>query len=146
MDKKLEAIKEKIASQIDNYAQNGASFSSTASILNGKIFTSEAFKIGEKIKPVANEEGIISSIENSKIFINNIMTMPLNSSSSVISSNTGLYIFTPVERSVKENTKDPEINEKIKNNLAYDSINMITRNLVKNLNEKSKVRKNLKTD
>ncbi len=146
VDKKLEEVKEKIISQIDNSAQKGVSFSTASSILNGKTFISEPFKIGEKIKPVADDESAISSIENSKIFINSIMTMPLNSSSSVISSNTGLYIFTPIERSIKENTRDPEINEKIKNNLAYDSINMITHNLVKNLSEKSKVRKNLKTD
>ncbi len=146
LDQKLEAVKEKIASQIDNSAQKGASFSNTYSILKGKIFFSEPFKIGEKIKPLNDEESTVSSIENSKIFINNIMTMPLNSSSPVISSNTGLYIFTPIERSIQKKTRDPETNEKTRNDLAYDSINMITHNLVKNLSEKSKVRKNLKTD
>lgn len=146
LDKKLEAVKEQIASQINNSAQKGVSFAAASSILKGKIFTSEPFKIGEKIKSSADEENGVTSIENSKVFVENIMKMPINSSSSVISSNTGLYIFTPIERSVQENTKDPEINKKIKNNLAYDSINMIMRNLVKNLSDKSKVRKNLKTD
>lgn len=146
MDKKLEAVKEKIASQINNSAQKGVPFTTASSILKGRIYTSEPFKIGEKIKPIAGENNAASSIENSKIFIENVMAMPLNSSSPVISSNTGLYIFTPVERSVQEKTPGPESKEKIENNLAYASINMITRNLVRNLSEKSKVIKNLKTD
>jgi hypothetical protein len=74
------------------------------------------------------------------------MVMPINSSSPVITSKTGLYIFTPIERFVPAQIDNPDAEGKLKNNLAYASINMITRNLVKSLSEKSKVIKNLKTD
>jgi len=146
MEKKLEAIKDSIASKVNNAVGNGAAFNTAASILKGKISTSETFKIGEKIKLKDGDNNAANAIGNSRIFMDSLMVMPLNSSSAVITSKTGLYIFTPVERSVPEKAVNPEADEKIKNNLAYASINMITRNLVKDLSEKSKVIKNLKTD
>jgi hypothetical protein len=145
MDKKLESIKESIASKVNDAVGNGASFNTAASILKGKVTTSETFKIGEKIK-LKDNGSTANAIGNSKIFADTLMVMPINSSSPVITSKTGLYIFTPVERSLPVKTVNPEEEEKIKNNLAYASINMITRNLVKTLSEKSKVIKNLKTD
>ena len=145
-EKKLIKVREKIAADINSAVEGGASFGTAASMLKGKTFTSEAFKLGEKIKPGAGENGALQAIENSPVFINKIMIMPLNSASTVISSHTGLYIFTPVERFVPSITPDEETKKKIENNLAYASINMITRNLVRTLSEKSKVIKNLKTD
>ncbi len=145
-ERKLLEIREKIASSISSAVEGGASFNTAASMLKGKIYTSETFKLGEKIKPASGSNGAVEAIENSQIFINKIIAMPLNSSSPVISSHTGLFIFTPVERFVPLLTPDTAAEEKIKNNLAYASINMITRNIVRTLSEKSKVIKNLKTD
>jgi hypothetical protein len=146
MDKKLESIKESIASKVNDAVANGASFNTAASILKGKAATSETFKIGEKIKLGNGDNNAANAIGNSRIFIDTLMVMPINSSSPVITSKTGLYIFTPVERQVPAKVENPDKDGKIRNNLAYASINMITRNLVKNLSEKSKVIKNLKTD
>jgi hypothetical protein len=145
-ERKLLEIREKIASSINSAVEGGASFNAAASMLKGKIYTSENFKLGERIKPAAGSNGAVQAIENSQIFINKIMAMPLNSSSPVISSHTGLFIFTPVERFVPSSITDAAAEEKIKNNLAYTSINMITRNIVRTLSEKSKIIKNLKTD
>lgn len=145
-ERKLLEINEKIAADINRAVEGGASFNTAASMLKGKVFTSEPFKPGERIKPAAGENGAVQAIENSQIFINKLMSMPLNTSSPVISSHTGLYIFTPIERLVPSVTPDTEKEKKIENTLAYASINMITRNLVRTLSEKSKVIKNLKTD
>ena len=146
MDKKLESIKENIASKVNEAVGNGASFNTAASILKGKITTSETFKIGEKIKVANGDNNAANTIGNSRIFIDTLMVMPINSSSPVIASKTGLYIFTPIERFVTDQIDNPDAEGELKNNLAYASINMITRNLVKSLSEKSKVIKNLKTD
>ncbi len=146
-DKKLEAIKKSLIERINKVASAGGSFSSASSLLGGKTGTTSTFKIGGRITLAGQKGGTIPAIENSKIFMDNCLAMKVNSSSQVIDSARGLYIFTPISRVIPDTASIKEKDfQNIENTLAYTGMNTMMRNLLKSLNEKSKISKNLKTD
>lgn len=145
-DKKLEKIKNDLTEKINAISNAGGSFSSAAAILNGKVSRSAPFKIGEPVKTEGKDSKEISAISKSPVFNDKCLALNINAASPVINSGTGLYIFTPLVKSYKTDTPDAEKTEKISKSLASENITMVTRNLLKEMNEKSKIVKNLKTD
>lgn len=145
-DKKLEKIKNDLTEKINAISAAGGAFSSAAAILNGKVSRSAPFKIGEPVKTEGKDSKEISAISKSPVFADKCLSLNINTVSPVINAGTGLYIFTPVVKTWKTDAPDAENTEKIRQSLASENITMVTRNLLKEMNEKSKIVKNLKTD
>ncbi|HOP28083.1 MAG TPA: SurA N-terminal domain-containing protein [Spirochaetota bacterium] len=145
-DKKLEKIKNDLTEKINAISSAGGSFSTASAVLNGKVSRSATFKIGEPVKTEGKDSKEISAISKSPVFTDKCLALNINAASPVISSGAGLYIFTPVLKSYKTDVPDAEKTEKLKQTLASENITMITRNLLKEINEESKIIKNLKTD
>lgn len=145
-DKRLENIKNNLTEKINAVSTAGGTFNTAAAILNGKVSRSAAFKIGEPVKSEGKDSKEIAAISKSPVFADKCLAMEINSASPVISSVNGLYIFTPVVKSFKTDAPDMESAEKIRQSLSTGNITMLTRNLLKEINEKSKIIKNLKTD
>jgi len=145
-DKKLEKIKNDLMERLNAVSSTGGSFSTASAILNGKVSRSAPFKIGEPVKTEGKDSKEISAISKSPVFTDKCLALNINSASPVIVSDAGLYIFTPVVKSWKTDTPDAENTEKIRQSLMSEKITMATRNLIKEMNEKSKIVKNLKTD
>ncbi|HOP64268.1 MAG TPA: SurA N-terminal domain-containing protein [Spirochaetota bacterium] len=145
-EKKLDKIKNDITEKINAVSSAGGSFSSAAAILNGKILRSAPFKIGEPVKTADKDSREILAISKSPVFLDKCLALNINAASPVIISAEGLYVFTPVVKSYRKETPDAETTAKLKQSLIAGNISMLTRNLLKELNEESKIVKNLKTD
>jgi len=145
-EKKLDKIVNDISEKINSIASSGGSFSAAAAILNGKTLRSAPFKIGAPVKTDEKDSKDIIALNTSPVFMDKCLSLNLNAASPVIRASTGLYIFTPVVKNYKTDLPDKENSDKIKNALISGNANMITRNLMKDMSEKSKISKNLKTN
>jgi len=145
-DKKLEKIKNDLAEKINGIASSNGTFSAANAILKGKVAKSAKFKIGEPLKTEDKEPKLIAALNSSNIFSEKCLALPLNITSPAIISGSGIYIFTPVLKTIPAATADKDTLDKSGKALENSSANMITRNLLKVMNEKSKIIKNLKTD
>jgi hypothetical protein len=145
-EKKLEKIKNDLAEKINGIAASNGTFTSANSVLRGKTAKSSKFKIGEPVKTEEKEPKLIAALNNSNIFTEKCLTLALNTSSPAVLSGSGIYIFTPIIKTIPTASIDKDTFEKSLNAADNSSANMITRNLLKVMNEKSKVIKNLKTD
>lgn len=145
-DKKLEKIKNDIAEKINAVAASDGTFTSANSVLNGKITKTAKFKIGEPVKTDEKEPRAITALNNSSIFTDKCLTLAIGKTSPAILNSNGIYIFTPSLKVIPSIQPDEDTLKKASDSANYGSANMITRNLLKIMNEKSKIVKNLKTD
>ena len=132
--------------RINAIALRGGSFDEAQAVLRGNVALSRIFKIGEN--PVDDKGRPLSSINASKLFLEEFIQLPLHSSSRVITAESGLYIYTPVLKDIKTDTlpKDDKEQASIASRLEQESIRMLSTNMMQKLYEKSKIIKNLKTD
>jgi hypothetical protein len=145
-EKKLEKVKNDLAEKINAIAALNGTFASANSVLKGKTAKSAKFKIGETVKTDEKEPKTIAPLNNSNIFTEKCLSIAVNASSPAVLSGSGIYIFTPIIKTIPPASIDKENLDKSFNMANNSSANMITRNLLKIMNEKSKVIKNLKTD
>jgi len=145
-EKKLEKVKNDLAEKINSIASSDGLFVSANSILNGKTAKTAKFKIGEPVKTDEKEPKIIPALNNSSLFTDKCLMLAVGKSSPAIINGSGIYIFSPSLKVMPSNVPDDETMKKASDSANYASANMITRNLLKLMNEKSKIVKNLKTD
>ena len=145
-DKKLEKFKNDLAAKINAIAASNGTFTSANAILNGVTAKSSKFKIGEPVKTDEKEPKLITALNSSNIFTEKCLQLEKDKASSAIINGAGIYIFSPVLKVIPSSLPDEETFKKAADAANYASANMFTRNLVKKLNEKSKITKNLKTD
>jgi len=143
---KIAEIRKTIKAEIDAMASKKASFASVSRKLGGKTGQSEIFKIGGNLKNSVKKGVSLYSLAGSDVFRKNLMKLPLNISSPVYENGRGIYIFTPVMRQISSKKPAEKEIEKIKNSLLYTAMNSLQRNLYRQLNEESKILKNLKTN
>lgn len=143
---KLARLKKEIVDRINAIALRGGSFDEAQAVLRGNVALSRIFKIGEN--PADDKGRPLSSINASKLFLEEFIQLPLHSSSRVITAESGLYIYTPVLKDIKTDTlpKDDKEQASIASRLEQESIRMLSTNMMQKLYEKSKIIKNLKTD
>ncbi|HPS88316.1 MAG TPA: hypothetical protein PLY36_16330, partial [Spirochaetota bacterium] len=145
-ENKLEKVKNDLAEKINSIASSDGLFVSANSILNGKTAKTAKFKIGEPVKTDEKEPKIIPALNNSSLFTDKCLMLAVGKSSPAIINGSGIYIFSPSLKVMPSNVPDDETMKKASDSANYASANMITRNLLKLMNEKSKIVKNLKTD
>lgn len=145
-EKRLQKIKNDLAEKVNSVATAGGTFGTAAAVLNGKTAKSAPFKIGEPVKTEGKDAKEIFALSKSPVFTDKCLALNINAASPVIISMEGLYIFTPVVKSYRTEAPDAENAEKIRQSLLTGNITMLTRNFIKEINEKSKIVKNIKTD
>ena len=144
--KKLEKIKRGIEEKLNNIASSGGSFSAALSILNVSPKNSSQFKIGDTVKTDEKEPKEIYAITNSQIFASELLGLKENSASHAINAANGIYVFTPKMKKLGQISQEKEEIEKIKIMIRSESIMSYRRNLMKDISEKGKIVKKLKTD
>jgi hypothetical protein len=141
---KLSAIKKGIIDKVNAIALKGGSFDEAQGVLRGYVSLSKIFKVGD---PLTDERGQpVSSINNSKIYLDEFMGLGVNKSSRIITAESGLYIFTPVLKDIRKDEAAGKEYTAIASNLEQESLRMIMGNMMQKMYEKSKIIKNLKTD
>jgi len=141
---KLAGIKKKIIDRVNAIALQGGSFDEAQAVLRGTVTLSKMFKAGERLTDDRNQP--VTGLNNSKIFLEDFMEIGQNKSSRIISSDSGMYIFTPVVKDIKKDDVLEKDRAAIAGGLEQESVRMITGNLMQKLYEGSKIVKNLKTD
>ncbi len=141
---KLTRLKKDIVDKIDAIAAKGGSFDEAQAVLKGKVAVSKTFKPGDR---VTDEKGqAIAGINGSKLFLEGFMELGENRSSRIINADSGLFIFTPVQKVVKKEAPSEKDYTMIAENLEKESLQMIQGNIMQKLYESAKIVKNLKTD
>ena len=143
---KLEKLKNDIVEKINSIATAGGSFDSAAAVLKGSVMKSAPFKIGEEIKSDDKEGKSLANISSSGIFSDRILVMNINSTSPVINSVSGLYIFTPIVRELPRNDMDEAVAKKAESDVSASMLNAARGNLIRDMYENSKITKKSKTD
>lgn len=141
---KLGAIKKDIIDRVNAIALKGGSFDEAQAVLKGTVTVSKVFKVGERLTDDKGQP--VTGLNNSKIFLEDFMEVGLNKASRIITTDSGLYIYTPVQREIKKDDAPDREHAAIAQNLEQESIRMITGNLMQKLYESAKIIKNLKTD
>jgi hypothetical protein len=141
---KLSAIKKGIIDKVNAIALKGGSFDEAQGVLRGNVSISKIFKVGD---PLTDERGQpVSSINNSKIYLDEFMGLGVNKSSRIITAESGLYIYTPALKDIKKDEAAGKEYAAIAANLEQENLRMIMGNLMQKMYEKAKIIKNLKTD
>lgn len=141
---RLSRQKKEIEEKINAIAAKGGSFDEAQAVLKGNVALSKTFKAGDR---ATDEKGqAIAGINGSKIFLEGFMQLGENKTSRIISTDSGLYIFTPVMKSIKKDAPAEKDYQMISNNMEQESIQMIQGNMMQKLYESAKIVKNLKTD
>ena len=143
--RKLNEIKKELIDRINALAMKNSSFSQALSLMDAQVRYSKEFKIGEDIKENSKKGPSIPAISNSNIFLEDCLRIPAGQTSRVIESTSGLYIFTPVLKNIARYPEEADKKE-IRKKLTKQTYNMIAGNLMRELQEESKIIKNLKTD
>jgi hypothetical protein len=141
---KMGRIKKDIIDRVNAIALRGGSFDEAQALLKGTVAVSKIFKAGERITDERGQS--ITALNNSKIFLEDFMEIGENKTSRIISTDSGIYIFTPVLKDIKKNDVPEKEQVAIAGNLEQESVRMITGNLMQKLYESAKIIKNLKTD
>jgi hypothetical protein len=146
-EKKLDKIKDEMISKINAISSNNGSFANANSILNGKTGRSAKFKIGESAKTDEKEsKEIFMSKSSNDIFTDRCLALKIGETSPALTENSGIYIFSPLIKTIPSNIPD----ENILNNILVSNNRVsggtIADNLLRVEYENSKIIKNLKTD
>jgi hypothetical protein len=141
---KLDKIKKDLVDAIDALSLNNGSFEQAQAMMGGMVSTSKIFKIGEKVTDQNGQP--IASINNSNIYLEDFLGIKEGRTSRVISSESGLYIFTPILREIKKGQPSENEYRSISKNLEDQSMMMAIGTLRQKLFENAKKIINLKTD
>jgi hypothetical protein len=145
-EQKINTAKAELVKKIDELAVNGGSFAEAANILGGTRGTSSPFKIGENPVEASPNGKPLSDIASSRYFREELLTMKEKTSSRVVNSAGGLYIFSLIKNDYKgDKPADNELTaaaERIENEI----LRLAHENIMQKIQEKSKIIKNLKTN
>ncbi|MCU0844401.1 MAG: SurA N-terminal domain-containing protein [Spirochaetes bacterium] len=145
-DRKFEAKKKEIAGEIDRLSLEGGSFEKAAARLGGGVRISSVFKVGEPVREAGEKGNVLYSLSDSPLFIGDCLSLKSGSSSRVISSFDGLYVFTPLLKDVPLREPAAAQYEAVEMKLKNDKTNAVYINMMTVFLEKSKVSKNLNFD
>lgn len=142
---KLNTLKKDLVEKVNKIAAEKGSFSQALNILNTQPKLSNIFKPGDPVKELAKNGKNIPSISNSSIFLEECLHLSTGQTSRVIESVSGLYIFTPVVKQIDTKINEDK-KEELTNRLLSQNFQALSGDYLQRLQEKSKIRKNLKTD
>ncbi len=145
-DRKFEAKKKEITGEIDRLSLEGGSFEKAAARLGGGVRISSVFKVGEPVREAGEKGNVLYSLSDSPLFIGDCLSLKSGSSSRVISSFDGLYVFTPLLKDVPLREPAAAQYEAVEMKLRNDKTNAVYINMMTVFLEKSKVSKNLNFD
>jgi len=145
-DRKFNKAKSAMITEVNKVALQGGAFDQAAYIIGGKIAMSNQFKIGGPVTEDGQNGKPLTTLSNSNIFIENCLALPLGTSSRIIESATGLYVFTPILKEIPQVEPTKEDLKSFSQMNKYQSFNGITNNIITKYYEKSKIEKKLKNN
>jgi len=145
-DKKFSELKNKLVGQINSLAIAKRPFDEANGLLGGNIAVSGIFKIGEQPVDEAKNREPLTSVSNSSVFIEDFLAMENGSSSRVIETPSGLYIFTPILKDIRAGDIPAAEIEPLTRNLENENFTNLRINLMNKIQENSKITKNIKAD
>ncbi|OHD68325.1 MAG: hypothetical protein A2W19_17160 [Spirochaetes bacterium RBG_16_49_21] len=141
---KLGKIKNDIIDAINLLSLNSGSFDAAQKLLRGRVSVSKTFKAGERL--VDQNGQPISSVNNSKIFLEEFMGIREGACSRVINTESGLYVFTPLLKEIKQGGPSDKERQSLEKSLEDKSLMTAVGTLKQKLFENAKKTINLKTD
>ncbi len=143
---KFNRLRKGLVDSLNAIALKKGGFTEAAAMLGGAPVLSDVFKPGGEVNEKGSKDRNLSAIAASSIFIEECASIERGKASRAIESSAGLYVFSPVRFDIPKTAPSPEEKQKIEQRISGETYNMVTSNLMKDLHEKSKIVKNLKTD
>lgn len=141
---KLEKIKQDIAKKIDQLALSGKSFAEAQGVLQGVVSYSNDFRPGDLIRDKDEKGRILYPLQESKIFQSDVFSLKQGVTSRCIFGFDGVYVFTPVVRTIPGAVVPEKDRQQLEQNLYYTKANSLYISLLTRLFEKSKIIRNQK--
>ncbi len=143
---RYDVARDGIVKRINKLASENGSFSEAASILQGTVSSSNVFKIGEIPKDASDQQKILTDISNSKVFLDDFLSIKENATSRVIQSPMGLYVISPSLKDIKASQPSEKDMPALRTALVNDIEGALMRSYTTKIMEKSKVKKYLKAE
>lgn len=146
LNRKFDTVKADIIKDIDAQSASGKTFDSVAAQLGGKISTSAVFKVGERLNDSMQKGNMLYALNESQVFLNDLLVLDIGKSSKAISSFDGLYVFTPIKKDIQfKDLKQPEY-DAAESRVFNEKSNALYMSLMTSFMEKSKIKKNTNFD
>lgn len=145
-NQKLEKKKRELSFAIDKLAREEKPFAMAAALLGGPVKLSKEFKIGEPISEMGSKGKPLYSLGNSKIFRDDCLSIGIGKTSRAISTFEGIYIFTPVKKTMKTGEPSPDIYSSIEGKLTEEKYTSLYISMMMKFREKSKIIEKMKFD
>jgi hypothetical protein len=133
---KLRKITNALTESIDTLALHNGSFDAGQALFGGRVSISKIFKAGERL--VDQNGQPISSINNSTIFFDEFMGIRKGACSQVISSESGLYVYTPLLKDIAQGRPSDKEYQSLEKGLQEKSLFMTVGALKQKLFENAK--------
>ncbi|HNR89560.1 MAG TPA: SurA N-terminal domain-containing protein [Spirochaetota bacterium] len=143
-DKKFEAFRTKLLASIDELAIAGKSFGEAAALMRGRVGQSERFKIGEPVREPGPAGKALTSLSGSKVFVEDCLALETGKASKAISAGDGIYVFTPVQKSIPDSIPPTVKADGLTARLADERATLSYMAVMTRFGEKSKIIRNLK--
>lgn len=126
--------------QINAIAEAGGSFAAAAGVLGGAAGISNVFAPGEHIK--GNE---LTLLENSDVFRESCMSLPVGVASKAVRAADGIYVFTPILKQISTAVPSEDEFNKLRGEMQEEIAMFSVNNIARKLNEEAVIKRNLRT-
>jgi hypothetical protein len=145
-DRKFEIEKKTIVDEIEKLAVAGKGFDEAAALLGGRTMNSAVFKIGEPVKEEAEKGTVLYALNDSPVFLDDVLAMGMGKTSRAVNSVEGVYIFTPLRRDVALKAVTGKDAEAVESRIMNEKGNALMSASMMAFRENSKIQKYLKMD
>ncbi|MCL1911146.1 MAG: SurA N-terminal domain-containing protein [Leptospirales bacterium] len=145
-EKKTASAEDELFGKIDSIASAGGSFAEASALLRGTAGISDIFTPGDPLKRQGGAEINLAPIENSKVFRETCVNLPIGASSEPIRTSGGIYIFTPVMKQISQKEPSEADLETLAKEMQKNRSDYVMNSMLTQFSEESKIRKNLKAD
>jgi hypothetical protein len=145
-DRKFEGEKKIILDEIEKLAREGKPFDVAAAALGGKTQNSAVFKIGEQMKEEGGKGTVLFALNESPVFMEDLLVLAEGKTSRAINSVEGVYVFTPLRREVALKPVAEKDAEALESRVMNEKANALMSASMMAFRENSKIQKYLRME
>lgn len=140
--KKFEVEKAALATAVDSASSQNKPFDVAAALLGGQVKTSAVFNVGEPVRE-EGQNGRMLPLNEYDMFRADFFNLPMGIASRAIKAPEGLYVFTPVKRTINIAAPSQADADAIALQLVNEKSRMLQMAVVYPFVEKSKIIRNM---
>jgi hypothetical protein len=145
-DRKFESEKKVLLDEIEKLAREGKPFDVAAAALGGKTQSSAVFKIGEQVKEEGGKGAVLYALNESPVFMEDLLVLAEGKSSRAVNSVEGVYVFTPLRRELALKPAAEKDSESVESRVMNEKANALMSASMMAFKENSRIQKYLRME